>query len=382
MLQKRVEAVTTAAWRAGLFVGHRQFARVFDSFTTEMGSAIGPIDVAFETWGTLNADRSNAVLILHALTGDSHAVGDAEDGHPTPGWWNGLIGPGLAIDTNRYFVLCPNVLGGCQGTTGPSSIAPDGEVYGSRFPAITVRDQVAVEFALAQRLGIERFAAIVGGSMGGMRVLEWLVSYPEAAERAVVLAVGAAASSEQIALSSLQIRMIKSDPNFCGGDYYRYGVVPAHGLRLARELAHLSYRSPGELDDRFGRSRQTEPYPEAELHSATEDDSFAVESYLSHHGKKLVQRFDANSYIRLSEAMNHHDVGRGRGGYRDALSRVKAKVTVIGISSDRLFPVAQQQAIADALPTCEGFYVVDSEIGHDGFLVEVKAIGDIIRMAL
>lgn len=378
MLQKRVEAVTTAAWRSGLYAGHRQFARVFDGFITEMGSAIGPIDVAYETWGTLNADRSNAVLILHALTGDSHAVGEAEDGHPTPGWWNGLIGPGLAIDTNRYFVLCPNVLGGCQGTTGPSSVAPDGEVYGSRFPTITIRDQVAVEYALAQQLGIERFAAIVGGSMGGMRVLEWLVGYPDAAERAVVLAVGAAASAEQIALSSLQIRMIKSDPNFCGGDYYRYGVVPSHGLRLARELAHLSYRSPHELDDRFGRNRQVE----GESRVATEEGAFAVESYLSHHGKKLVERFDANSYIRLSEAMNHHDVGRGRGGVRAALGRVKAKVTVIGISSDRLFPIAQQQTIADALPECEGFYVVESEIGHDGFLVEVKAIGDIVRMVL
>ncbi|WP_298349049.1 homoserine O-acetyltransferase [Ferrimicrobium sp.] len=377
MLQKRVEAVTTAAWHTGLFAGHRQFARVLDDFTTELGAVIGPIDVAYETWGTLNADRSNAILVLHALTGDSHAVGEVEDGHATPGWWNGLIGPGLAIDTNRYFVVCPNVLGGCQGTTGPSSVAPDGEVYGSRFPTITIRDQVAVEYALAQFLGIERFAGIVGGSMGGMRVLEWLVGYPEACERAVVLAVGATATAEQIALSSLQIRMIESDPNFCGGDYYRYGVVPSHGLRLARELAHLSYRSPDELDTRFGRRRQSD--------SATDlgvDPSFAVESYLSHHGRKLVQRFDANSYIRLSEAMNHHDVGRDRGGVLQALRRVKARVTVIGISSDRLFPVGQQQAIAEALPTCDGLYIVDSNIGHDGFLVEVKAIGEIIRTAL
>ncbi|WP_298210589.1 homoserine O-acetyltransferase [Ferrimicrobium sp.] len=381
MLQKRVEEVATAAWHTGIFAGHRQFARVLDDFVTEFGVAIGPIDVAYETWGTLNADHSNAVLVLHALTGDSHAVGQIEDGHATPGWWNGLIGPGLAIDTSRYFVVCPNVLGGCQGTTGPSSVAPDGEVYGSRFPTITIRDQVAVEYALARALGIERFAGIVGGSMGGMRVLEWLISYPEACERAVVLAVGATATAEQIALSSLQIRMIESDPNFCGGDYHRYGVVPSHGLRLARELAHLSYRSPDELDTRFGRSRQSvsSTTSGADLDG---DASFAVESYLAHHGQKLVQRFDANSYIRLSEAMNHHDVGRGRGGVRHALRRVKAKVTVIGISSDRLFPVQQQRTIAEALPTCDGMYIVESRIGHDGFLVEVRAIGDIIRSVL
>ncbi len=381
MLQKKVEAVTTAAWHTGLLAGHRRFVRVVDDFTTEMGSSIGPIEVAYESWGTLNAERSNAVLVLHALTGDSHAVGGVEPGHPTPGWWNGLIGPGLAIDTDRYYVVCPNVLGGCQGTTGPSSIAPDGEIYGSRFPRITIRDQVRVEHAFAQTLGIDRFAAIVGGSMGGMRVLEWLVTYPDAMERAVVLAVGAAASAEQIALASLQIRMIEADPNYCGGDYYRYGVVPSEGLRLARELAHLSYRSPIELDDRFGRSRQLADEAVVDDNTGAAG-SFAVESYLAHHGRKLVQRFDANSYVRLSEAMNYHDIGRGRGGVRRALAGVKAQVTVIGISSDRLFHLAQQQAIVDGLPSCRGLHVVESDIGHDGFLVEVKAIGDVLRSEL
>jgi len=377
VLQKRVDQVTTPAWQVGTFAGHRRFVQVSGDFITEMGSTIGPVEVAYESWGTLNADRSNAVLVLHALTGDSHAVGEIEPGHPTPGWWNGLIGPGLAIDTDRYYVICPNVLGGCQGTTGPSSIAPDGEVFGPRFPKITIRDQVRVEHALARSLGINRFAAIIGGSMGGMRVVEWLVMYPDAMERAVVLATCAAATAEQIALASLQIRMIEQDPHFCGGDYYRYGVVPAQGLRLARELAHLSYRSPAELDSRFGRSPVASGQETSDVHP-----SFAVESYLAHHGKKLVERFDANSYIRLSEAMNYHDVGRGRGGFRRALSGVRAAVTVIGISSDRLFPLAQQQAIADALPTCRGLSIVESEVGHDGFLVEVGAIGAIVRSVL
>jgi len=184
----------------------------------EYGGHLSGVTIAYETWGELNADRSNGILVLHALTGDSHAAGPSGPGHGSTGWWDGLIGPGRAIDTDRYFVVCPNVLGGCQGTTGPSTRGPDGTYYGSQFPVITIRDQVAVEAGLADRLGIGEWAGVVGGSMGGMRVLEWCVSYPERVRRAVVLAVGAAATADQIALCSLQIRAIRQDPAYAGGD--------------------------------------------------------------------------------------------------------------------------------------------------------------------
>ncbi len=363
---------TATCTRSQLARGSRQVKRVAHRFVCEQGGLLGPIDIAYETWGILNEDRSNAILVLHALTGDAHVIGEADDIHPTPGWWNGLIGPGCAIDTDRYFVICPNVLGGCQGTTGPSSAAPDKRPYGSRFPAITIRDQVAAEKALADSLRIETFHNIIGGSMGGMRVLEWLVSYPSAAKTAVVIATSASASAEQIALTSLQVRMIRQDPEFHGGDYYGIGKGPLKGLRLARELAHLTYRSPQELDRRFGRNLQE---------ASNSRTTFAVESYLSHSGDRLVRRFDANSYICLSEAMNSHDVGRGRGGIKKALARIKANVTVIGISSDRLFPLVQQEAIAQAVPTCQGFHIIDSDVGHDGFLLEIESLGNIVGNA-
>ena len=223
------------------------------------------------------------------------------------GWWDGLIGPGAAIDTNRYYVVSPNVLGGCQGTTGPASWGPDGRPFGSRFPIITIRDQVAIEVALSEELSIERWSAVLGGSMGGMRVLEWCVAQPDRVQRAVVLAVDAAASADQIALCSLQIRAIRSDPAFMGGDYYLSGERPVDGLSIARGLGQFSYRTGAEFQSRFGRAPQEEEDP-------LKGGRYAIESYVQHQGEKLIERFDPNSYIVLSEAMNHHDLGRGRGG--------------------------------------------------------------------
>ena len=353
----------------------RRFLRAFadEEFVTESGAALGPVEVAFETWGRLNASGTNAVLVLHALTGDSHAAqGDA---HRSPGWWEGLIGPGAAIDTERWYVVCPNVLGGCRGTTGPSSVAPDGRPYGSRFPAITIRDQVAAERRLADVLGIRTWAAVIGGSMGGMRALEWVVSHPSRVERVVALAVGVAASAEQIALCSLQTRAIRLDPNFAGGDYYGLATGPWEGMAIARGIGQLSYRSSEEMERRFGRSHQDGEDPLA-------GGRYAIQSYLDHHGDKLARRFDPNSYITLSTAMNHHDVGRGRGGIRASLSKVEAEVTVVGISSDRLYPLAQQYELASLLPGRRPARVIDSEVGHDGFLVEVDAVGEAIGDAL
>ncbi len=366
------------AWRAGDDPGGRQFVELFGDdggLRVEGGGWLAAVTVAYETWGRLNPSRSNAVLVLHALTGDSHAAGTAGPGHPAVGWWNGLIGPGAAIDTDRFFVVCPNVLGGCQGTTGPASAAPDGAPYGSRFPVITVRDQVAAEVALADRLGVDRWAGVVGGSMGGMRVLEWCVGYPQRVHRAIVLAVGAAATTDQIALCALQIRAIRSDPAFAGGDYYDTPARPVDGLAIARGIGQMTYRSAGELQHRFGRSPQAAEEP-------LKGGRYAIESYLQHHGDKLAERFDPNSYIILSEAMNHHDVGRGRGGVHEALARVEAVVTVAGIDSDRLYPLELQHELGRLLPGAPPVQVIKSASGHDGFLLEIEQVGDVVASAL
>jgi homoserine O-acetyltransferase len=365
-------------WQVGDDAGRRQFVELKGDdrgFALESGESLASVTVAFETWGQLNYCNTNAVLVLHALSGDSHAEGGTGPGHVSPGWWDALIGPGKPIDTDRYFVVCPNVLGGCQGTTGPSSLDADNALYGSRFPVITIRDQVAVEAALADELGIETWAAVIGGSMGAMRALEWSVGYPNRVERAVVLAVSAAASAEQIALCSLQVRAIKSDPAFANGDYYASGTTPSTGLSIARGLGQLSYRTEQEFDVRFAREVQDD---EAPLRGGR----YAVESYLEYQGTKLTRRFDANTYVVLSEAMNHHDVGRGRGGVAEALGTVRARVTVAGIASDRLYPVHQQFEIARLLPGDDEVHVIESEFGHDGFLLETEAVGAIVRSAL
>ncbi len=253
-----MSAISARYWRHGDDPGRRQFASVTGGrpLDLESGEHLESVTVAYETWGELNEAASNAVLILHALTGDSHVAGEPGPGHVTAGWWNGVVGPGLAIDTNKYFVVCPNVLGGCQGTTGPSSVAPDGSAYGSRFPVITIRDQVAVEVALADHLGIGTWFAVVGGSMGGMRALEWVIGHPSRVERAVVLAVGAAGTADQIALCSLQVRAIRADPHFLGGDYYETTDGPHEGLSIARGIGQFSYRTWTEFETRFGRDPQ------------------------------------------------------------------------------------------------------------------------------
>jgi homoserine O-acetyltransferase/O-succinyltransferase len=369
----------SGAWRPGDELGGRRFVSVFDDrpHALEAGGRLEGVHVAYETWGELAPDRSNAVLVVHALTGDSHAAGPAGPGHPQPGWWDPLIGPGAALDTSRYFVVCPNVLGGCQGTTGPASMAADDRPYGSRFPTITIRDQVVVEAALADRLGIERWHAVVGGSMGGMRVLEWAVGFPDRVRRAVMISVGAKATAEQIAWCSVQMRAIRADPNWQDGDYGAGtpGDGPDTGLSIARGIGQISYRSELEFDQRFGRDHQGDENPLA-------GGRYAVESYLDYHGEKLTRRFDANSYIVLSQAMNHHDVGRGRGGVAAALGRVTAETTLAGISSDRLYPLRLQHELAELTPTAGDVEVIESIHGHDGFLVESDAVGKVVGRAL
>ncbi|MGW4489907.1 homoserine O-acetyltransferase MetX [Amycolatopsis sp. NPDC004368] len=365
----------TGAWRAGDPPGRRRWFTGPGAIALEAGGSLPSYTLAYETWGELNADGSNAVLVEHALTGDSHIAGEAGPGHPSAGWWDGLVGPGKALDTDSLFVVAPNVLGGCQGSTGPSSPDPDGRPYGSRFPAVTVRDQVATEAALADALGIDRWAAVVGGSMGGMRALEWAVSLPDRVAAVLVLASTARASAEQIAWAAPQLHAIRSDPGWHGGDYYSAapGGGPHRGLGVARRIAHVTYRSEPELAQRFGR-----------LPQATEDPlrggRFAVESYLDHHADKLVRRFDAGSYVVLTESMNTHDVGRDRGGVAAALARVRARTVVAGVDSDRLYPLYQSVEIAEGVGGETA--VVTSPYGHDSFLIETGQIAALVKSLL
>ncbi|MGW3818900.1 homoserine O-acetyltransferase MetX [Streptomyces sp. NPDC005046] len=361
----------SGAWREGDPPGRRQWHVREKPLALEAGGELPDVRLAFETWGRLAPDRSNGVLVLHALTGDSHAAGAAQPGHPTPGWWDGLIGPGLALDTDRWFVVVPNVLGGCQGSTGPSSTRPDGRHWGGAFPSLTQRDQVAAEAGLADALGIGRWALVVGGSMGGMRALEWAVSYPERTRALLLLATTGAASAEQIAWANIQLHAIRGDPHWRGGDYHDSGRGPHAGLGLARRIAHVTYRSEPELQVRFGRAPQ-----------GTEDPwnggRYRVESYLDHHADKLVRRFDAASYVVLADAMNTHDIGRGLGGTRAALRRVTARTLVAGVSSDRLYPLTQQAELAAGIRTADDLRVIESPYGHDGFLIEADQVAALV----
>ncbi|MSW41625.1 MAG: homoserine O-acetyltransferase, partial [Actinobacteria bacterium] len=348
----------SAAWREGDHPGWRQFVDL-PSLTLEAGGALPAVRVAYETFGTPRRDERgrviNAVLILHALTADSHVAGPEGPGQITAGWWDDVVGSGKALDTDEWFVVCPNVLGGCQGTTGPSSLAPDGKPWGSRWPRITIRDQVEVEIRLSDALGIDRWVAVAGGSMGGMRALEWAIMAPERVGASLVLAVGAAATSDEIGLYSAQVLAVRSDPSYCDGDYYHAqpGGGPHQGLGLARRMAHLSYRSETELELRFGRTSQGAEDP-------LRGGRYAIESYLDHHAEKLVRRFDAGTYVSLTESMNTHDVGRGRGGVAAALGAITVPVVVGGIDSDRLYPVRLQHEMAALIPTAEPATIIGS----------------------
>lgn len=337
----------------------------------ESGAVLGSVTLAVQRWGELSPNRDNVVLIEHALTGDSHVTGPMSEQHPSPGWWAGMVGPGAPIDTDEWCVVATNVLGGCRGTTGPSSIADDGIAWGSRFPEISIRDQIAAEMALANLLGIEKFASVLGGSMGGMRALEWAVTYPDRIASALVLAVGARATADQIGTQTTQIAAITGDSDWQGGDYHGTGRTPRTGLGLARRIAHLTYRTEGELDTRFANSAQGDENP-------WQGGRYAVESYLEHQADKLVNRFDPGTYVLLSEAMNRHDVGRGRGGVAAALGAVTAPVIVGGVDSDRLYPIRLQQEIADAIPGCDGLRILNSKDGHDGFLTEADAVAELL----
>ncbi len=363
----------SGAWRDGDPVGSRKFLPIGD-FVTEAGDTLPGARIAYETFGDLSPARDNAILVFHALTGDSHLAGPAGPGHPTDGWWAEIVGPGKALDTDRFCVIAPNVLGGCQGSTGPASLDPSGREWGGRFPYLTIRDQVNAAARFVDELGIARFRAVIGGSVGGMHALEWQLSHPDRADRLAVIAAPPVTTADQIGLNLVQLEAIRSDPAFRGGNYYDApdGVGPHHGLATARRLALLNYRSNTELDERFGRAWQSAVSP------LGGGGRFAVESYLDFHGNKFTRRFDAGSYVALVQAMNSHDVGRGRGGVAAALQRLELPTLVLGIPSDRLFTIDGQDLIAEHAPgSLDGDRAtrIDSPFGHDAFLIESGLVG-------
>lgn len=352
----------TGAWLETHPAGPRRFADL-GHLDLEAGGTL-EVRLAYETWGEYRGD--NAILLCHPLTGDSHATGGG-------GWWEDIVGPGKAIDTDRFYVVSPNCLGGCQGSTGPASLAPDGVRYGSRFPTITVRDQVGAEKLLQDHLGVARWELVAGASAGGHRVMEWAASYPEDTAAIAVLVSNGRSTAEQIAWAHQQINVIKLDPWFRGGDYYEAGdgMGPHRGLGLARAIAHTTYRSPAEYDQRFGNSAQAGEDPLA-------GGRFAIGSYLDYHGGKLAARFDANSYIALTETMMTHDIGRGRGGLDKVLAGLGMPALVVRVTSDRLFYPEDMTKLAQALPGCTGVRTVESLYGHDGFLVESEQVSRIM----
>ena len=380
---KRLPA--TGAWRPGDEPGRRQFVRIAVDrpLMLDGGGRLSDVDVAYETWGRLAPDGNNAVLVCHAWTGDSHVTDTDDHGRGAPGWWEGVVGPGLALDTDRHFIVCVNVLGGCQGSTGPASPHPgDGQPYGSRFPVVTVRDMVRVQKELADRLGIDRWLSVVGGSMGGMQALEWAIMYPRRVTSIIPVCACTEATAQQIAWTAIGRRAIRLDPGWHGGDYYDAppGEGPQEGLAIARQLAQVTFRSDEVFTDRFGRSLADADTDPLDLWQR-----FEVERYLDYHGDKLVRRFDANSYLLLGKAMDLHDVARGRGSRTAALARIAAPVLSLGVWSDLLYPSYQQRQLAELVIAAGGrarYAEIDSPHGHDAFLIDVDQVGDAIAKFL
>jgi len=346
----------------------------FDTLELESGEILSPVTVAYETYGSLNAKANNAILLCHALSGDAHAAGrDCTTG--ALGWWDSMVGPGKAFDTEKYYIICSNVLGGCKGTTGPSSInSATNTPYGLGFPVITIGDMVSAQAKLVDHLGIERLFAVAGGSMGGMQALEWLVSRPSRVRSAIAIATAARHSPQQIAFNEVGRQAIMADPNWKEGNYYG-GTLPARGLAVARMVGHITYMSDSSMEEKFGRRLREDRRP----FKFTAD--FEVEGYLHHRGNSFVERFDANSYLYITKAMDFYDVGRGR-TLAAALSQVDARALIIAFKSDWLYPPYQSQEIVRAckLTGLDATYCeVDSTYGHDAFLLETDEETHLIR---
>jgi homoserine O-acetyltransferase len=344
------------------------FARFPLGLTLECGQTLAPVDVAYRTYGSLNAARSNAILVCHALTGDQYVA----EPHPVtdkPGWWEHTVGPGCPIDTDRFFVICSNVLGGCMGSTGPASRRGDGTPWGTDFPPITIADMVRAQAMLMDHLGIERLFCVTGGSMGGMQVLQWAASFPERVFAAVPIATAAHHSAQNIAFNEVSRQAISADPDFLGGRYWEAGRVPARGLAVARMMAHITYLSEAALQRKFGRRLRG-----AEEAATMFDDIFEVESYLRHQGNSFVRRFDANSYLTITRAMDWFDLAADHeGDLTRAFAGSRTRFCLVSFSSDWLFPTAQSRAVARALNRAAAnvsFVEIESDKGHDAFLLD------------
>ena len=344
-----------------------KYFHIEEPIDLDSGEVLEKVTVAYETYGELNKEKSNAILICHALTGDAHAAGWHE-GAEKPGWWEIVIGPGKALDTEKYFIICSNVLGGCKGTTGPSSINPKTKKeYGLDFPVITIADMVKVQKKLVDSFGIDQLVAIIGGSMGGMQVLEWMVSYPTMMKKAIPIATAAMSSPQQIAFNAVGRQSIFSDPHWKGGNYYESGVIPRNGLSLARMIAHITYLSDESMDIKFGRGLQDKDEISYDFSV-----DFQVESYLKHQGETFVKRFDANSYLYITKAVDLFDLSVND-SLIEGLKDVEAKVQVLSVDSDWLYPTEQSTEILTALNANNvdaSFSEIKSNYGHDAFLLE------------
>ncbi len=344
----------------------------------DAGVALAPFQIAYQTYGTLNADRSNAVLICHALTGDQHVA----NVHPVtgkPGWWESMVGPGRPVDTERYFVICPNVVGACMGTTGPASVDPEtGEVYGLDFPVITIRDMVRAQAMLLDRLGIESLFSVAGGSMGGMQVLQWAVSYPDRVVSALPLATATRHSAQNIAFHEVGRQAVMADPEWKNGRYFAAGTRPHRGLAVARMGAHITYLSDAALHRKFGRKFQDRANPTFSF-----DADFEVESYLRHQGSTFVERFDANSYLYLTRAMDYFDLAADCDGVlANAFRGTPTRYCVVSFTSDWLFPTSDSRAIVHALNAGGArvsFAEIETDKGHDAFLLDEPELFAIVR---
>lgn len=344
----------------------------------DCGRTLKGVNIRYETVGTLAPDRSNAILITHALSGDAHVCGRHAPEDPKPGWWDEMVGPGRAIDTNRYFVICSNVLGSCAGSTGPRSVNPDtGNPYNLDFPVITIRDMVRAQRYLIDYLGIEKLLSVVGGSMGGMQAMEWAINYPDRLDSAVPIATTSQLSPQSIAFDWVGREAIKYDPNWNNGNYSA-DHVPDRGLAAARMLAHITYLSDESMSLKFGRDLQDTDSYSFDFHR-----DFAVESYLEHQGRRFVERFDANSYFYITRAMDYFDLAARAGGdLARAFASAKAAFLVVSFSSDWLFPTAESRKIVNALLKNRlnvSFCEIKSAYGHDAFLLEADVLGPMLR---
>ena len=355
---------------------HLTFAEPPQEMLLECGRSLGPITLAYETYGELSAAKDNAVLILHALSGNAHAAGCNQPGERQPGWWDIMIGPGKAFDTRQYFVICSNVIGGCKGSTGPSSVNPQtGRPYGLSFPIVTIRDMVNTQKELIDHLGINQLLCVVGGSMGGMQVLQWVVSYPDRVRLAIPIATTSKLSAQAIAFDEVGRQAIQSDPHWKEGDYYGK-PIPRRGLAIARMIGHITYLSERSMHQKFGRKLQDKTEYGYNFLA-----DFQVESYLQYKGDNFVNRFDANSYLYISKAMDYFDLAQPYGTLEQAFSGVKAKFLVISFSSDWLFPSYQSKEIVSALRRvgAQAIYTeIQTDYGHDAFLLESERLSSLI----